>query len=238
MRLAPLLFLVACGDPGEPNQTVEYRDTLDDGPDSGERGNVKISEILWSGSVDSEGDRDLTDVFIELRNEGNRPVNVSGWALEMDGTVVHTFRIPTLDEKIPVGGHIFFAAKDSGCFPEPDALIPDLFFPQDAFRVTLVDADEHLIEGAGNRTMPPYAGGYDLKVSRSMEKIELMFGGRGSEPHSWHHYTPQHPDARPNEQVEPNNLEVKEDCRERTLASPGFANSPDYSGAYAAGSLE
>ena len=64
-----------------------------------------------------------------------------------------------------------------------------------------------------------------------MEKIQLMFGGRGSEPHSWHFYTQADVDVPNNDRVAPN-------CRERTMASPGRPNSPDYSGAYAAGGFE
>ena len=68
-------------------------------------------------------------------------------------------------------------------------------------------------------------------MSRSMERVELMFGGRGTEPHMWHFYTPEG-------DFEPNNLAIADACRGRTYASPGEPNSPDYSGAYAAGSFE
>jgi hypothetical protein len=79
--------------------------------------------------------------------------------------------------------------------------------------------------------MLPFSGGYDGVDSRSMEKIELMFGGRGTEPHAWHFYT----DA----EVEiPNNDRIAEACVTHTKASPGRANSPDYSGAFASGSFE
>ena len=68
-------------------------------------------------------------------------------------------------------------------------------------------------------------------MSRSMERIELMFGGRGTEPHMWHFYTPIEVDV-------PNNDKIATECQTYTHASPGRANSPDYSGAYAAGSFE
>ena len=234
MRALPLWLLLGCNpDPGHPDQGVTYRDGLDDSEaDSGERGNVKISEILWSGSVTNEGSWDPSDVFVELRNEGNRRVNVSGWFLELEGVREVTWRIPDSDIEIEVGEHRFIAAKNDGCFPNPDWVIPALSFPYgDPIYLRLRDRDEHLIEPAGNREMPPYAGGYDLVVSRSMEKVELMFGGRGTEPHSWHHYTSAEVEV-------PNNDKVGSGCAERTLAAPGRPNSPDYSGAYASGSLE
>ncbi len=220
-------------DPGHPDQQVGYRDAVVDGEaNSGERGNVKISEVMWSGSVDNDGKWDVADIFIELRNEGARPVNLSGWQIELSGTAERTWKIPESDFDLLVGQHRFIATKDTGCFPAPDWIISDLAIPYgDPFKLTLLDRDERLMEPAGSRDQPPYAGGYDLVVSRSMEKIELMFGGRGTSPHSWHYYTPGEVDV-------PNNDLVSPDCQLKTLASPGRPNSSDYSGAYASGSFE
>lgn len=231
-----LLLLAACGDPSDQlRQQVGYRDPLDPGPNSGERGTIKITEILWSGSVRTRnGDHtwDPDDVFVELRNESNRPVNLTDWTLVLSGGREVAWRIPENDLEIEVGDHVFIAAKSSGCFPEPDYVIPGLAFAKgDPIRLTLYDADERLIEPAGDAEMPPFAGGYDLAVSRSMERIELMFGGQGTQPQMWHHYTQAEADV-------PNNDRVHEDCQRRTWASPGRANSPDYSGAFAGGSFE
>lgn len=232
------LLALACGDPGEVDQQVGYRDGADGGSTSGERGNVVISEVLWSGSVNADGVWDPADVFVELRNQGTRPVNVKGWQIQQDGTLVETYVIPT-DLWIEVGAHAFITAKTDGCFPEPDAVIPALRFPGgDPFRLTLRDVDERLIEGAGDREMPPFAGGYDLVRSRSMERVELMFGGRGTEPGSWHYYTTAGLDGNGTLEIEPNYVNVLEGCRSHTLASPGWPNSPDYSGAYSTGSFE
>jgi len=73
--------------------------------------------------------------------------------------------------------------------------------------------------------------GYDGVSVRAMERLEIMFGGRGDEPSSWHFYTNAPVDVA-------NNDRVAASCRQRTLASPGRPNSPDYSGAFAAGSFE
>lgn len=235
-RLLPVIggaLLVACNpDPGELDEQVGYRDGSDGESQNGERGTVMITEVLWSGSVTNDGEWDPTDVFLELRNESNRPVNVSHWHIVQEGTINETYRLPQVDWQVQVGEHILVVAKTDGCFPEADMVLPDLRLPMDApFELTVLDIDERLIEPAGNTDMPPFAGGYDLHSSRSMEKIELMFGGRGSEPSAWHYYTDAEVDV-------PNNDKVAEGCRERTLASPGRPNSPDYSGAYSTGSFE
>jgi hypothetical protein len=227
-----LWALTACNpDPGEAPQGVGYRNG-DDGTNSGERGTIKISEVLWSGSVTNDGVWDPDDVFLEIRNEGARPVRLTDWFVDLDGPARTSWRIPEMPEQVQVGEHFFIAAKTTGCFPDADLVIPGLTMGQgDDFELVLRDADERLIEPAGDPTMPPFAGIYDGQVSRSMEKIELIFGGRGNEPQAWHHYTIAEVDV-------PNNTRVAEGCRQRTLASPGHPNSPDYSGAFAAGGLD
>jgi hypothetical protein len=227
-----LLLALACGSPEGARQGVAFRDADEDGPDSGERGSVKISEVLWSGSVNADGTWDPSDVFVELRNESNRALDITGWQLVLEGSVTVTGLVPGSETPIGVGEHRFYAAKSSGCFPEPDGVIPELRFSTgDPFEVTLLDADDRLIEPVGSLDAPPFAGGYDLVDSRSMERVELMFGGEGTSPNTWHFYTTADVEI-------PNDDRVAEACRGRTLASPGRPNSPDYSGATASGSLE
>jgi hypothetical protein len=236
MRTLLLLTLAACPAPNEPVLQVGYRSPLDPGGDNGERGTVKVNEILWSGSIRENSDGsvswDPTDIFIEVRNEGPRPLNLSGWRLHMTGVRAEGFRFPESDFVLGVAQEAYVAAKTSGCFPEPDWVIDGLRLPLgDAFEVTLLDVDERLIEVAGHRDRPPYAGGYDLVVSRSMEMNNMMFGARGSMPHAWHHYTDAEVDT-------PNNTRIDPECRRYTLASPGLPNSPDYSGAFASGAFD
>lgn len=238
-----LCLLAACNpDPGELTEQVGYRDGTDGGSSSGERGSVKIAEILWSGSVTNEGVWDPSDVFVELRNESARSINISGWQLELEGAVMRTVVLPDNDLTLPVGGQLFIAAKTTGCFPEPDLVVPDLVFPNgDRFALTLTDKDERLMETAGNPDMPPFAGGYDLVVSRSMERITLMFGSDGNVPQTWQFYTgfgTADADGLYKVDGNANNDRVSASCRKYTLASPGRANSPDYAGAFASGSFE
>jgi hypothetical protein len=227
-----LAWLLACNpDPGDAAQGVDYRDRLDTGPQSAERGNVVVSEVLWSGSVGDAG-WDPDDVFVELRNEGSMPVDVTGWLLVFEGSPTHTWAFPAGGPEIGVGAHAFVAAKSDGCFPTPDWTIQGMSFrTNDPFEITLRDFDEHLVEPVGSTDMPPFAGGFDGVISRSMERVELMFGGEGTDPHMWHFATHAPVDVA-------NDDRVAEPCRALTWATPGRANSPDYSGAYASGSLE
>ncbi len=247
----------ACGDPSDQlEQTVDFRDGVDDDPQgqdeptTGERGTVKIAEINAAGTVRDDGTWDPSDVWIELRNEGARPINLSRWRLEVEGPWTYTTRIPTSDRKVDVGEHVVITAKADGCVVEPDLVASDLRLPTngDAFQITLLDADEHLIDGAGSDEAPPFAGGYDGRAAYAMERIHLMFGQNGGSPQVWqfHNRTPC-----PNSVVAadgggnlscfesiPNNDRLAPDCRRWTYATPGRPNSPDYSGAYASGGFD
>ncbi len=228
-------LLAACNpDPGEIAESVGYRDgdPVEDGY-SAERGTVKITEIGWAGAATTLGVWDPTDSFVELRNEGAHPLDVGGWLLVVNGTDPVTVVIPAVGREIQPGEHAFFAGKLSGCYPEPDGVMPELRFPRggDPFSLTLRDRDERLVETVGNVNEPPFAGGWDGDRVRSMERAELMFGADGGLPASWHFYTPATVDI-------PNDDRISIACRGATFASPGRPNSPDYSGSYSSGSLE
>ncbi|MFK7930031.1 MAG: hypothetical protein AB8H79_17690 [Myxococcota bacterium] len=235
LQTAVLFALVGCAEPPKSDFQVAYRDGITSEGTNGERGNLQISEVLWSGSVTETDDGrvyDPDDIFIELRNTGARPIDLRGWFLRVRGVENRTYRLPDEEFILLVGKEMFIAAKTDGCFPEPDIHLPELGLPRnDPFDITLQDIDERLINGAGSRTMPPFAGGYDLVVSRSMEMANIMFGARGNYPHVWHHYTDKAVDT-------PNNTKMKPECRRFTGASPGLPNSPDYSGSFAAGGLD
>lgn len=246
LHTLPLLLLAAataCSEPEEKALEVGYRDGLTSPGQNGERGNIIISEVLWAGSVnvvDGRAVYDPDDIFIELRNNGLRPLDVQGWYLEIRGAERQTFRIPE-GEPIVMGvaEQVYFTAKADGCFPNADAVIEGLELPLgDPFSITLRDVDERLINGAGNYTMPPFAGGYDLRMTRSMEMANIMFGARGNYPHSWHHWTDKEPaDLEPGEPYSYQE-EMLESCRRFTGASPGVPNSPDYSGSFASGATD
>lgn len=230
-----ITLLAACNPaPDAVAEGVAYRDGSPETEGySAERGNIRISEIGWAGAVSTSAGFDPTDVFVELRNEGARPLDVGGWQLVVDGVDPRTVILPAVGELIQPGSHVFFAAKVTGCFPDPDGVVADLDLPRggDPFSVTLRDRDERLVETAGSAEEEPFAGGYDGVVTRSMERAELMFGGEGGLGASWHFYTTAPVDV-------PNDDRVSFHCRGLTLASPGRPNSPDYGGSYSSGSLE
>lgn len=252
-QLLPLLLWIgACGPPPEYfEQGVDYRPPTEDGPSSGERGNIKVNELMWSGSVRDDGTYDPDDIYIEFRNEGTLPVNMSQWIIEIDGVEKVSYRIPNIDRVIQTGEEVWLAAKANGCFENATWVLPGFSMPNgDAFRVTLRDADEHLIDSAGARDKHPFVGGYDFVKSRSMERINLMFGSNGGQPHAWHFF---HREACSDEVINenpaaneglqcfediPNNTNVRVECRAHTFGSPGLANSADYSGARASGGFE
>ena len=90
MRVLTLFLVLTVGaacnqdlDPDERGQGVGYRRGI--GPDdylsNGERGNLEVTEILWSGTVRDDGAYDPDDIFLEFRNQHPRPIHMTGWQL-------------------------------------------------------------------------------------------------------------------------------------------------------------
>lgn len=242
----------------ERHQTIGYRDgTVDDDYlNSGERGQVLITEVDWAGSVQTmpDGSRrfDPDDVFIELQNKQSRPLHLTGWQLiistgtgdDIVDTAVSRTDRPRVTYIIPprIGGavvrtneYVVIAAKADGAFKDSaDYIVEDLKLPRDHFSITLRDVDDRLGEGAGSRMQDIFAGSYDLVTVRSMERVQLIFSNRGSRETSWHTYSYNTWDDRHAELT----VGVQPDYREFTFASPGIANSPDYSGNTSSGNFE
>jgi hypothetical protein len=227
-------LLTACdnSDPGIPSSQPEYR--WEDGEcTSGERGNLTINEVHFAGSVSDSGTLDSDDVFIELWNRHPRPINVSNWRLNVWGETQgyvpdEGYLIPATDIAIPPNGFFVIARKRDGAFGDiADVFIEDLEIGKSHFLIELRDCDQKLMEGAGSRDQPVFSGGYDLVTSRSMERAQLIFQNRGESPINWHAYS-----------VDSGANTIREGWRQRTLASPGMANSHDYSGAAASGNFE
>jgi hypothetical protein len=94
-------------------------------------------------------------------------------------------------------------------------------------KVELRDHDRRLMEDGGSTTQRVFTGGYDGVTVRSMERVQLIFGNRGSNSRNWHAYSD-----------DTGFDTIAEGYRQYTLASPGVANSPDYSGNASSGAFE
>ena len=224
---------LACnnGDPGLSEQTPLYRSpnpksSEDAGPTSGERGSVQITEINWAGSVTDDGTHDWDDVFIEFQNKSERTLNMTGWRLKVRGDHDDTFRIPEVPP-ISTNEYLVIAHKKDGAFGEvADGFIEDLDLGRKFLKLELQDADERLMGSAGSEHRKVFTGGWDTVTVRSMERVQLLFTNSGTSSRSWHAYSS-------NEGLET----IAEGYRKHTLASPGRANSTDYSGSTSSGNF-
>lgn len=233
MLLVSTASIIGCNqDPGEAEVSPQYRSNDPNSPEdptSGERGNMMITEIGWAGSVDNDGNWDPDDVFIEIQNRNPRPINMTNWRLIVEGDYVKTHRIPQLDEPLPTNGFLVIAAKKDGAFGEvADVIIEDLKLGKNYVHVELRDMDRRLNESAGSDSERVFTGGYDTYSTRSMERVQIIFGNRGSDSRNWHAYSEHAPVAGT----------VAQGWEQRTFASPGVANSQDYSGSSSAGGFE
>lgn len=225
-----LAALVAgCTAEPEPNDRgVGYRPVEPGEPSSGERGNMTVNEIHFAGSVRDDGTYDPDDVFIELWNRHPRPINISRWHVIIEGDVVRTLRLPTITDPIPPNGFYVIAAKADGAFgANADLIVPELKLGKGYVLVELRDNDLRLMESAGSLGERVFAGGYDLVKARSMERNQVIFANIGSNGRNWHAYAA--PATFPT---------VAEGYRTHTMASPGTANSPDYSGFSSGGAVD
>lgn len=227
--LAAICSAAACNpDPGDPEITPLYRNVVEGEPSSGERGSMMINEVHFGGSISDDGVYRADDIFLELWNKHPRPINVSGWRIEVDGDFNASYRIPNVQDAIPPNGYFVIARLDDGAFAEvADVFIPGMELGKKMVKVELRDHDRRLMEDAGSTTETAFTGGYDGVTVRSMERVQLIFGNRGSNGRNWHAYS---------DNTGLNT--IAEGFREYTLASPGDANSPDYSGNASSGNFE
>ncbi|RVU43675.1 lamin tail domain-containing protein [Bradymonadales bacterium TMQ1] len=234
---AGLLVAAAAGcvdtsDPGASSEQVLYRWETDGEPTTGERGNMLVNEINWAGSVSDDKSYDPDDVFIELLNKNPRPVNVSGWNLEIGGDYSRSFRLPKMEEPIQPNEFFVIAAKADGAFgAEADVILEGLKLGKRAVYVNLRDADRRLMDSGGSREEYIFAGSYDLVTTRSMERTQVLFGNRGNQDRAW---TSNIDDV----MGTGGERKIAEGWRTYTMASPGQANSADYTGSNTSGGFE
>lgn len=226
------LSAFGCEPSSELDRLPEYRSLEDGEPSSGERGNMMITEINFAGSVSDDGTYDPDDVFVEVRNTHPRPINISGWHLILEGDIIRTIRLPQIQEAISPNEFFVIGAKKTGALKNLGSsykglIAPDMELGKRYVKVELRDNDLRLIESAGHDGLVVFAGGYDTQTVRSMERVQLIFGNQGGNSRNWHAYSDDIGFAT-----------VGDGYRQNTLASPGIANSEDYSGSAAAGNFE
>jgi hypothetical protein len=236
--LTAILTVSACAPdrPGDPDFSPLYRSNQEDGqPSSGERGNMMITELNYAGSVTDDGVHHADDIFIELQNKHPRPINISGWHIFVEGSVEDSFRVPTVDKPIQPNDFFVIARDEDGAFKDvADVFIEDLRLVTEQVNnaaprvfVELRDHDRRLMESAGTTEEEVFAGGFDTVSVRSMERVQLIFSNRGGNSRNWHAYSDN------------TGLDtIAEGWRTYTLASPGGANSADYSGSSSSGNFE
>jgi hypothetical protein len=230
LAMAIVALLAGCiAEPPPNDRSVGYRSVEEGEPSSGERGNMTLNEMNFAGSVKDDGTYDPDDVFIELWNRHPRPINISRWHVIVEGDVIRTLRLPTITDPIPPNGFFVIAAKADGAFgASADLIVPELQLGKGYNYIEIRDNDLRLMENAGSLGERVFAGGYDLVRARSMERNQVIFANIGSNGRNWHAYSMS-------ETYKPT---VAEGYQKYTMASPGVANSPDYSGFSSGGSVD
>ncbi len=230
LGVAVLTASVGCNGPSasDIDETPLYRWKQNGAPSSGERGSLQITEIDYAGSVKDDGTRDADDVFIEMQNKHPRPINISGWRLIVEGDSQQSYRIPDTTKPIKPNDYFVIARKRDGAFKNvADVFIDNLELGPNKVFIELRDYDHRLMEAVGSPDEEAFAGGWDTVTVRSMERAQLIFGNDGDSSRNWHAYS---------DTVGFNT--IAEGYRKKTLASPGEANSADYSGNTTSGNFQ
>jgi len=165
-------------------------------------GDIVFNEIMWYGLHD--GDPEGNDEFIELRNRTDHKVDLSMWQIVNDndfvvglppGSVVGpqaTFLIldHTLEpyaDGVPQDQHAAYLAGDLVVNAFNDNRQSRLYLKDGSMHLYLQDPRAQVMDVAGDGG-PPFAGGPDGTLARSMERREDA-PGDGSDPASWYSCT-------------------------------------------------
>jgi hypothetical protein len=179
-----------------------------------DRGGIIISEVMWAGSYDDAGTYYPDDDFIEIQNQTEIPVNMSGWYFTFEGVVRKTVVIPQNPDFILYPDAFFIVANNTNhAFPLTDVLhvaLPHLTIPDRYFRITIWSAYKQLGEPVGISDQLPMGGSTDGYTARSMERDQDYFTSDGVSVSSWYTYSASH-----------TGVHVAEGYRTRTFASPG-----------------
>lgn len=215
---------------------------------------VVISELLWMGSVNRNGEASSYE-FVEIYNNSSRPVNLTDWKIECgsNGTFSDAFVFSHANEasRAFIGPGQYFVFTDdtnTSSPPNGNAYVrnPDLkidntgsdAIPDDADQCRLMDRAGNVIDTAGQSgvpfiTRPDHLGKIDADSGaiRSMERRD--FNAPGDSIESWN--TNTHSRAVQNGNLHADFAGQDDISRPGTYATPGYRNSvpgtvPDYEG--------
>ena len=191
-----------------------------------EPGDITINEVMWYGA--HPNDVDGFDEFIELKNNTDRDISLDLWSIaNADDFVVG---LPP-GSTIPAGGtfsivdHTIEAYVDGAPQDENTAFLTGdlvvnafndnrqarLYLKDTALELFLKDPDNNVMDVAGDGG-PPFAGGPDGDVIRSMERIPGTVNG--DLPGAWRMCT-----------APEGGMNVNPDYRDLIRATPGEENS-------------
>ncbi|MCZ6680441.1 MAG: lamin tail domain-containing protein [Candidatus Poribacteria bacterium] len=141
--------------------------------ESGLRGVVLLSELMWMGDFDSSRNE-----WMKLWNRTDAPIDLSNWTITSfrDGEESLMLTIP--EGMIPPLGFVLIAnssAEDSNIAVAPDLVTTDVSLPNSRLQLKLYDSDGVLIDVADDGSGVPAAG--DNETKRSMVRhLDVLEG--------------------------------------------------------------
>ena len=189
-----------------------FSDLWDDGSEMGNsrisdgsvaEGDVLINEVMWYGA--NSGDDEGYDEFIELRNTTGNDISLDMWQItNIDDVVVGLPPGSTIPayETFLIVDHVLEAYQDGAPQDENSAYLSGdmvvnafndnrqsrLYLKDGTMELMLRDPDAAILDIAGDGG-PPFAGGPDGGLVRSMERGES--GADGTLAESWYSFTGQ-----------------------------------------------
>ena len=219
------------------------------------RGCAEIREVNWAGSMKNDGTYDADDDFIEIQNtDCNKPIDIADWRIELTGDVKRIYYVPKVgNTTVQPGKFAVIIAKAGGAFRDQGnadytpVVLEGLSIPERNWSITTRTAENFLMESGINTTEAddaqsrnfPLSGSVDGFTTRSMERTEDQFEEEGGSVSTWHASTPCN-ETSPSQittlygtgcgagQIGVSGRYVHPDYSQRTFATPGEKNTPDY----------
>ena len=119
---------------------------------------VTVSEVMWAGSKNNLGEADQSDKFVEIYNNTDKPINISGWQLTGTTATCLYYRILMhIYDKgsvIPAKGYFTVYYSTNGAYRTADCNVDPFLYlhnplDQNYIRLTLKDKDGTIIDEVG-----------------------------------------------------------------------------------------